>query len=57
MKRKDLVRLLNKNGWWLFRNGGNHDIYTNGQTSEAILRHVEIKESLAKALIKRHGLK
>lgn len=57
MKRKDLIRLLIKNGWWLCRNGGDHDIYTNGQTSEAIPRHVEIKENLAKALIKRHGLK
>ena len=31
MKRKDLIRLLESNGWWLLRNGANHDIYTNGQ--------------------------
>lgn len=27
MKRKDLIELLEKNGWYLKRNGGNHDIY------------------------------
>lgn len=31
MKRKELVKLLEKNGWRLARSGGNHDIYTNGQ--------------------------
>lgn len=27
MKRKDLINLLNKNGWYLKRFGNNHDIY------------------------------
>lgn len=31
MKRKDLVKLLEKNGWYLKRNGGNHDLYTDGE--------------------------
>lgn len=57
MKRKDLVRLLLDNGWWLLREGANHDIYTNGQRSEPIPRHREINELLAKAIIKRQGLK
>ncbi|MGN0566401.1 MAG: type II toxin-antitoxin system HicA family toxin [Candidatus Limousia pullorum] len=26
MKRKDLIKLLEKNGWYLKRKGGNHDI-------------------------------
>lgn len=30
MKTKDLIKLLEKNGWYLKRNGGNHDVYTNG---------------------------
>ena len=30
MKRKDLVKLFEKNGWYFLRDGGNHDIYTNG---------------------------
>lgn len=57
MKRKDLIKLLLSNGWWLLREGANHDIYTNGQRSEPIPRHREINELLAKAIIKRQGLK
>lgn len=57
MKRKDLIRLLERNGWWLHRSGANHDIYTNGRCSEPIPRHSEIKEQLAKAIIRRQGLK
>lgn len=56
MKRKDLIKLLEKNGWYLARNGSNHDIYTNGYATEAIPRHNEIKELLAKAIIRRNGL-
>ncbi len=57
MKRRDLIKLFEKNGWWLLRSGGNHDIYTNGRQLEPIPRHGEIKENLAKSIIKRHGLK
>jgi len=56
-KRTDLIRLLEKNGWYLKRNGSNHDLYTNGKASETIPRHNEIKEQLAKAIIKRQKLK
>ncbi len=57
MKRKDLIKMLENNGWYLKRNGANHDIYTNGKDSEMIPRHTEVKENLAKAIIKRRGLK
>lgn len=57
MKRRDLIKLLERNGWYLKRNGGNHDIYTNGMDNEPISRQSEIKEDLAKAIIKRRGLK
>lgn len=57
MKRKDLIKLLEKNGWYLKRNGGNHDIYTNGKYIEPIPRHSEINEKLAKAIIKKLHLK
>ena len=36
MKRRDLIKLLKSNGWWLLRSGNNHDIYTNGNASEPI---------------------
>lgn len=57
MKTRDLVKLFEKSGWWFVRHGGNHDIYTNGKEFEQIVRHRETKESLAKALIRKHGLK
>ena len=57
MKRRDLVKLLEKNGWWLKRNGGDHDIYTNGVNNEPVSRQTEIKEAVAQAIIKRRVLK
>lgn len=56
-KRADLIKLLEKNGWYLKRNEGGHDIYTNGKESKTIPRHRELKENLARAIIKRRGLK
>ncbi len=57
MKRRDLVKLLEANGWKLLRCGGSHDVYTNGDKCEIIPRHSEIKENLAKAIIRRQRLK
>ena len=57
MKTKDLIKLLEKNGWKFVRHGGNHDVYEKGNEREAVVRHKEINESLAKAIIKRRGLK
>lgn len=49
--------MLERNGWYIKRHGHDHDIYTNGKESEPIPRHREINETLAKAIIKRRGLK
>lgn len=57
MKRRDLIKLLEENGWYFKRQGGNHDIYTNGKDIEPISRQKEIKEAVAKAIIRRRGLK
>lgn len=57
MKRKDLIKLLEKNGWTLERHGGSHNIYTKDGRNETIPRHREIGERLAKEIIKRQGLK
>lgn len=57
MKRNDLIKLLEKNGWTFKRNGGNHDIYTKDGQREAVPRHSEINERLARDIIKRRGLK
>ena len=57
MKRKDLIALLEKNGWKFERQGGGHEVYAKGKEIETIPRHREINELLAKAIIKRRGLK
>ncbi len=56
MKRKDLIKKLENKGWYLLRSGANHDIYTNGKEIEPIPRHREIKENLAKAIIRKREL-
>lgn len=57
MKRRDLVKLFKKKGWQLKRDGGNHEVWTDGTETEEIPRHREINEMLAQYLIKKHGLK
>lgn len=57
MKRRDLIKLLEKNGWWFLRAGGSHDIYTNGIDIESVSRQKEIKEPVARAIIRRRKLK
>ncbi|MCL2082689.1 MAG: type II toxin-antitoxin system HicA family toxin [Oscillospiraceae bacterium] len=57
MKRRDLIKLFEQNGWWYKRDGGNHDIYTNGKDCEPVSRQKEIKEHIAQKIIKRRGLK
>lgn len=56
IKRRELLKLFAKAGWYLKRNGSQHDIYTNGVDSEAVPRHPDINERLEKALIKKWGL-
>lgn len=56
MKRRDLIKKLESKGWWFVRHGNNHDVYTNGVDIEAVPRHRELDEGLAKLIIKRRGL-
>lgn len=57
MKQRELLNRFLKNGWWVLREGGNHTVVTDGTEVEAIPRHKEISENLAKAVIKRRNLK
>ena len=57
IKQKDLMNLFKRNGWWLVRQGSNHMVFTNGSEIETVPRHKEVNELLAKAIIKRRGLK
>ncbi len=55
MKRRDLERKLRVAGCFLKREGGSHSIWTNPKNgvTEAVPRHNEIKEPLARKIIKR----
>ena len=48
LKKRDLEKQLKKWGWYVKRHGGSHDYWTNGEMHEAIPRHSEINEMLAK---------
>ncbi|MEW5877185.1 MAG: type II toxin-antitoxin system HicA family toxin [Acidobacteriota bacterium] len=54
MKRKDLIRELEQMGCILIRHGARHDWYQNPKTkvSQPVPRHGEIKETLARHIIK-----
>ncbi|OQY98090.1 MAG: addiction module toxin, HicA family [Candidatus Brocadia sp. UTAMX2] len=54
MKRRDLIKQIEKMGCVLIRHGGKHDWYQNPKTkvSQPVPRHNEIKEYLAKHIIK-----
>lgn len=54
MKRADLIRTIEDIGCVLIRHGAKHDWYRNPATgiSQAVPRHREIKEYLARHIIK-----
>ena len=57
MKTKDLIDILERNGWMFKRHGAKHDVYFKGKERESVVRHKETDEELAKAIINRRGLK
>lgn len=58
MKRKELIRELEKAGCVLHRHGAKHDIYRNPSTGKKspVPRHTEIKDSLCRLIRKQLGL-
>lgn len=56
MKRKDLIKRLEKAGFVFARHGGKHDVYKRGKDEEQVPRHAEINEMLAKAIIRKWEL-
>ena len=58
MKREDLLRHLRTNGCYLKREGGGHSLWVNSAngTMQAVPRHSEIAEMLAKSICKRLGI-
>ena len=53
MKRQELEKALRQLGWKLLRHGGRHDVWTDGQRQEAIPRHAEIQDRLARAILQQ----
>ena len=55
MKRRDLIRTLEHGGAVFIRHGGKHDWYQNPATKvcQPVPRHTEIKEFLARAIIRK----
>ena len=56
MKQRDLVKKLKNAGFHLVRHGGD-DVYQRGNDEEVIPRHKEVNERLAKAILRKWGLK
>ncbi len=52
MKRRDLINLLERNGWRMKRDDGKHTVYEKGKNREAIPRHRELDEGLAREIIR-----
>ncbi len=52
MKRRDLIRHLEKHGCELLREGGNHTVYVNrkAQKTSTVPRHNEINDFLARKI-------
>lgn len=56
MKRRQLIKLLEREGFVFERHGSGHDIYRRGSDEEVIPRHREINERLAKAILRKWGI-
>jgi predicted RNA binding protein YcfA (HicA-like mRNA interferase family) len=58
MKRREIIKKLEENGFALDRHGSNHDVYYNGATKRraTVPRHREIDDNLAREIFKEAGL-
>lgn len=56
VKRKDVVKYFEKNGFHLLREGAKHSIYTNGEKVIPIKRHKTLDRVTANQLCKQAGL-
>nr|WP_267871503.1 type II toxin-antitoxin system HicA family toxin [Nostoc sp. CHAB 5715] len=56
VKRKELIKYLEQNGFYLLREGGNHSIYTNDVKTLPVKRHRTIDRITANEICKQAGL-
>jgi len=57
VKRRDLVRYLEENGFTLLREGKNHSIYSDDKKTIPVKRHNTFDRIMANELCKQAGLK
>lgn len=56
VKRRDLIRYLENNGFYLLREGGHHAIYTNGTKIIPVKRHKQFDRITVNEICKQAGL-
>ncbi len=56
VKRRDLIRYLEKNSFYLLREGGKHTIYTNDVKVIPVKRHKQFDRITANEICKQAGL-
>ncbi len=56
VKRRDLVKYFEENGFSLLREGKKHSIYTNGQSTIPVKRHRVLDRITANQLCKQAGV-
>lgn len=56
VKRRDLIRYMKKEGFYLLREGGNHSIYYNGTKVIPVKRHKQIDRITANKICRQAGL-
>ncbi len=57
IKRKQLIRYLETNGFKMLREGGNHSIYSKGKKIIPVKRHTTLDRITANEICKQAGLK
>lgn len=57
VKRRDVVKYFEENGFYLLREGSNHSIYADDNKTIPIKRHSVIDRITANELCKQAGLK
>ena len=57
VKRRDLIRYFEENGFRLLREGGNHSIYTNDVNTIPVKRHRVFDRITANEICKQARLK
>ncbi len=56
VKRRDLIKYLELNGFLLIREGGNHSIYGKGKKIIPVKRHNQLDRITANQICKQAGL-